>query len=82
MGLFDGGDRCVFCGKEYQWCKGKKKDRVVIVGEYTVVQTTNNHISITKDGRMVYHAQCTKRLSKRKLKKHVDYYEQLVKGGK
>lgn len=74
-------DHCVFCGKQYKWREGWRKDRVVSVGEYTVVQTTNNHISITKGDRMVFHAQCTKRLSKRKLKKQVDFYEQLVKGG-
>ena len=69
-------DHCVFCGQKYKWREGRPKDR-----EYTVVQTTNNHISITKGERMVYHAQCTKRLSKRELKKHIDFYELLVKGG-
>lgn len=74
-------DHCVFCGKKYKWRESWwRKERSVIVGEYTVVQTTNNHIGITKGGRMVYHAQCTKRLSKRQLKKHVDYYKELVKG--
>lgn len=73
-------DHCVFCKKPYKWVDSPIKDTMVEVGEYTVVQTTNNHISITKGGRMVYHAQCTKRLSKRELKKHVNFYEQLVKG--
>lgn len=74
-------DHCVFCGKKYRWRNGKRKERIVTVGEYTVVQTTNNHIFIAKGDRMVYHAQCTKRLSRRALKKHVGYYEDLVKGG-
>ena len=70
-------DHCVFCKKEYKWVN-KSKDRVVIVGEYTVVQTSNNHISITKDGRMVFHASCTKRKSKRNLKKMVQHYEEII----
>ena len=70
-------DHCVFCEKEYKWVQRGRKGRVVTVGEYTVVQTSNNHISITKGDRMVYHAQCTKRLSKRKLKKQVAFYETL-----
>ena len=60
-------DYCVFCLKDYKWVD-RSKERMVIVGDYTIVQTSNNHISVTKDGRMVLHASCTKRMSKRKLK--------------
>lgn len=73
-------DHCVFCGKEYEWVD-KSKDRIVTVGEYTVVQASNNHISITKDDRMVYHASCTKKLSEEELKEHVKYYEELIGKG-
>ena len=69
----------MFCGKKYRMHE-KRMERKVTVGEYTVVQTSNNHISIEKGGRLVYHAQCTKRLSRRALKKHVAFYESLVKG--
>lgn len=60
-------DCCAFCEKEYKWVD-KSKDRQVTVGEYTVVQESNNHISIFKGRRQVFHAPCTKKLSKRKLK--------------
>lgn len=70
-------DHCVFCKKEYKW-KNKSKDRQVTVGEYTVVQASNNHISIFKDGRGVYYTSCTKKLSKRKLKGFVKFYEDLT----
>ena len=73
-------DHCVFCEKEYKWVD-KSKDRFVTVGEYTVVQASNNHISITKDGRMVYHASCTKKLSEEELKEHVKFYEELIGKG-
>lgn len=71
-------DHCVFCGKKYKWVEKGRKARMVTVGEYTVVQASNNHITITKGDRMVYHASCTKRMSKRKLRKHVDFYEELI----
>ncbi len=67
---------CVFCGEKYRWVD-KVKERKVTVGEYTVVQTSNNHVSIAKGGRLVYHAQCTKRLSRRELKKQVAFYESI-----
>lgn len=58
-------DHCVFCGKKYKWREGRHKERAVTVGEYTVVQTTNNHISITKGDRMVYHAQYGENLNRK-----------------
>ena len=71
-------DHCVFCKKEYEWVD-KSKERKVIVGEYTVVQASNNHITIVKDGRMVYHASCTKKKTDEELKEHVAFYERLVR---
>lgn len=67
-------DCCVFCEKEYIWVD-KSKDREVKVGEYTVVQASNKHISIYKGNRAVSHMSCTKRKSKRQLKKMVDLYK-------
>lgn len=72
-------DRCVFCEKEYKW-SDKGKERAVTVGEYTVVQTSNNHITIAKGDHAVFHAQCTKRMSKRKLRKQVDFYKEITEG--
>ncbi len=74
-------DRCEFCGKEYKWREGRYRPREVVVGKYTVVQTSGNSIYITNNevNRLVYHATCTKRLPKRKLKGVVQNYERLNK---
>jgi hypothetical protein len=45
-------DHCVFCKKEYKWVD-KSKIRKVTVGKYTVVQASNKHITIMKDGEIV-----------------------------
>lgn len=73
-------DHCVFCEKEYEWVD-KSKERMVTVGEYTVLQASNKHITITKDGKMVYHASCTKKKTDEELKEHIAFYEQLVGKG-
>lgn len=39
---------------------------------YTVEQTSNNHIWIGKNGQMVCHAQCDKRLTDDELRGRVD----------
>ncbi len=70
-------DKCVFCGKPYLWVEGKYKDTVVKVGEYTVVQATNNHISIYENGKLVYHAACTKKKTEVELKQTVDAMHKL-----
>ena len=67
-------DHCSFCMNSYKWVD-KSKDRSVKVGEYTVVQCSNKHIHIYKGEHMVLHASCTKRKSKRQLKKMVDFYK-------
>lgn len=42
---------------------------------YFIQQSSyNHHIMIAKDDHMVYHASCTKKMSKRQLKKIVDRY--------
>jgi len=71
--------KCCFCGKRYQWVKGEYEDRVVIVGDYKVVQVTNNHIHIYKGKKMVYHASCTEKKTDEELREMVDHYERLVK---
>ncbi len=46
---------------------------------YTISQASNNHIMITKDGKMVFHANVTKKLNEEELKKQVDNYLKLLK---
>lgn len=70
-------DRCVFCGKEYIWVD-KSKDRTVSVGTYTVVQTSNYHIHIYKNKRMVMHIPFDRLLGEEELKEQIAFYEQFV----
>lgn len=72
-------DHCVFCNKEYEWVEGEHKGTIVNVGEYTVVQATNNHIHIYKGERMVRHASCTKKMTEEELKEMVAHYEQIAR---
>ena len=72
-------DHCVFCNKPYEWVEGKHKATIVNVGEYTVVQCTNNHIHIYKDEHMVMHASCTKKKTEDELREMVAVYEDLCK---
>ena len=71
---------CPFCNKEYKWVN-KSKTREVVVGEYTIAQASNHHITIVKDGQMVMHVSCTRRKSKRQLKKMLELHKQLTKEG-
>ena len=66
---------CEFCGKEYKWREGRYKPREVVVGKYTVTQTTGKSIYITdtEEHKLVYHLTCTKRLPKWKLKGFVKH---------
>ena len=41
---------------------------------YTVSQASNNHVMITKDKQMVFHAPCSKPLSKEELKEKADWF--------
>lgn len=41
---------------------------------YTISQASNNHIMITKDNKMVFHAQCNKKLNTKELKQHIEWY--------
>jgi hypothetical protein len=66
-------DHCVFCGKKYKLVE--RKERSVSVGEYTAVQTSNNHVIIHNGERMVMHIECNRRMSKRALKKQIAFYE-------
>lgn len=66
-------DHCVFCNREYEWVEGEHKSTIVEVGEYIVVQATNNHIHIYKDGRIIGHVSCTKKMTEDELIKALQY---------
>ncbi len=73
---------CVFCKKPYQWVEGEYKPTEVTQGEYTVVQATNNHISIYKNGEFVFHASCTKKKTEEELLGFIKFYEDMTVKGK
>ena len=75
-------DHCVFCGKKYEWVEGKHKPTVVEHNGYTIIQCTNNHIQIYKDGRIVMHASCTKKMTEEELKQQVAFLEDMRKESK
>ena len=78
---YDEKERCPFCGKEYEWTEPKYKDTQVQVGEFTVIQATNNHISIYKNGQWVCHMSCTKKMTEEELKGMVQFTKDLTKSG-
>lgn len=75
------GEVCDTCGEAFEYTEPMYKSKTVIVGDYEVVQETNNHISIYKDGQFVYHASCSKEMTEEELKQQVDFYEKISSGG-
>ena len=73
-------DACCFCGKPYEYVDGEYKPKEVSKGEYTIVQSTNNHICLYKDGHMVMHAASTKSFTEEELLQHIERYIEL-RGG-
>lgn len=72
-------EKCRWCNGLIEWVEPKHKPTVVQVGDYTVVQSTNKHISIAdKDGKMIYHAQCNKKQTEEELRGMVDLYLKLT----
>ena len=45
---------------------------------YTISQASNNHIMITKDNEMVFHASATKELTEDELKEQIDLLIELM----
>ena len=41
---------------------------------YLITQASNNHVTICKDDKMLFHAQANKKLDKDELKKQLDFY--------
>lgn len=48
--------------------------------EYTVVQCSNKHIHIYKNGKMIMHVYCNKKMTNEELLKQIDFYEDLTSG--
>ena len=48
---------------------------------YKVTQVPNNHVVITKDGKLVMHVQCNKPKTDDELKDIVKLYIELTQGG-
>lgn len=74
-------DFCTFCLKPYKWVD-KSKDRKVVVGEYTVVQTSNKHITVYKNGIRIMHLHHKRKLPKKRLKGFVTFCEVMQIGEK
>lgn len=68
-------DRCVFCGKDYEWVEGEYDETIVNMGEYTAVQCTNNHIHIYKGNKMVLHSSCTEKKTEDDLREMLADYK-------
>lgn len=75
-------DHCVFCSKKYEWVEGKQQPMVVEHNGYTIIQCTNNHIQIYKNGRIVMHASCTEKKTVEELKEQVAFLESMRKESK
>ncbi len=45
--------------------------------EYKISQSSNNHVSIFKDGKMVFHASCTVKYKEENLKEILEFYLKL-----
>ncbi len=74
-------DHCVFCGKKYEWDEPKNVPKPTIVEHkgFTIIQTTNNHLQMYKDNRIVMHASCTTKMTEDELRAEVDRYENMRK---
>ena len=72
-------DSCIFCEKEYEWVDGEYQPTEVVVGEYTVCQSTSKDIYLYKGDDFVMHCSCTKELTEEELVEMVDHYEKLIK---
>ena len=54
--------------------------RHIVQGEYTVVQTYNNHVHIYKGKELVCHMNCDKKMTETELAELIDFYENIEKG--
>ena len=70
-------DKCVFCDKPYNRVEGDVRPVKVSKGDYTVIQSTNNHISLYKNGKLIMHAQHNQKKTEKELLEEIDSYETL-----
>ena len=66
-------DHCIFCKKRYKWVDGKYKPTIVEHEGYVAVQSTNNHITVYKDDKMVIHSSCRVKKTEEELKAHIEF---------
>lgn len=73
-------DRCVFCGREYEYTEGEYKPTEVLYKGYTAFQSTNNHITIYKNGETISHISCDSKMTESELLKMIE--DRMHGGGK
>lgn len=75
-------DKCCFCGQVFDEDDEKLQafNNPVMVEKdgYTATQTSNNHIHVADSkGRLVYHAQCTEKKSRKELYGVIDFVKNI-----
>lgn len=70
-------DGCCFCHKPYIWVEGDHQPIKITQGEYTIVQSTNNHIMLYKNGSVIMHGACYKKLSEEELLAEIERVKNL-----
>ena len=70
-------DHCVFCLRKYKYTESPVKDTRVTVGEYTVIQLSNNALYVYKGERCVMHASSAKKMTEDELREMVAHYKEL-----
>ena len=78
-------DKCCFCGQVFDQEDERLKEfnqTVQIERDgYTIVQASNCHIHVyNADGKMIYHASCTKKMTEDELIHHLEFVKSLIKG--
>lgn len=71
-------EKCLFCGKPYEWVEEETATVLVEFEGYKVVQTSNNHIHLYKDSKLIMHIPCTRKMTVEELKKEVDFYKMIT----
>lgn len=79
---------CPTCERRLIWEDGElmitaqgSKDAVEVhKGEWTVIQATNNHVAILRNGKRVAHFQCNDKKSEQALLEMIDFYQEVVGG--
>lgn len=75
-------DICFNCGKPYEYVEGERKPKVVSKGAYTVILSTNHHISVYKNDILIFHADCGVSRSKAELLKLLEIIDSLARNEK